>query len=194
MSYYIVHVIECDKLAYERMLEAWKQKGWDDKCTLRRPRIVWASADSLVPGTKAETYLLYFVVNRQPDTWDIIGWLSDDLGVYRIHFSIWSQGECDENWIQEGAFVPHGTMPHYTASAEYDKEAENNRKAPEGYTTYEDCMIAVDTAVWREITVDYTREEAVLPSVPIEELLREIDGKLEIIKEMLGCLVERGME
>ena len=55
-------------------------------------------------------------------------------------------------------------------------------------------MIAVDTAVWREITVDYTREEAVLPSVPIEELLREIDGKLEIIKEMLGCLVERGME
>ena len=194
MSYYIVHVIECDKLAYERMLEAWKQRGWESKCILRRLRIVWVSADSLVPGTKAETYLLYFVVNHQPDSWDVIDWLSDDLGVYQIHFSIWSLGECDENWIQEGAFVPYDTLPHHTASAEYDKETESDRKAPEGYTTYENCMIAVDAAVWKKITVDYTREVDVLPSEPLEELLREIDEKLGIIKEMLGCLVERWRE
>jgi hypothetical protein len=64
------------------MLEAWKQRGWEDKCTLSRPRIVWTSSDNLIPGTGAGTYLLYFVVNHGPSIWDIVNWLSDDLGVY----------------------------------------------------------------------------------------------------------------
>ena len=193
-SYYIDHIIECDKLAYDRMLESWKQRGWDDKCTLRRPRLVWASSDSLIPDTKEETYLLYFVVNHGPSIWDIIDWLSDDLGVHWTHFSIWSQEECDKNWTQEGAFLPDKAMPHSTAPSEYDEESENHRKAPEGYTAYEDCKIAVDAAVWREVTVDYTRDEDILPRSPIEELLRDISGKLEFIGEMLGCLAKRRRE
>jgi hypothetical protein len=85
-------------------------------------------------------------------------------------------------------------MPHGTTSSEYDEDSENHRKAPEGYAAYEDCIIAVDAAVWREVTVDYTRDEDILPRSPIEELLRDISGKLEFIGEKIGCLAKRRRE
>ena len=194
MSYYFDHIIECDKLVFERMLLTGRQKGWENKCILCRPRHAWSSTDGLVPNTKAETYLLYFVVNHQPDLEDIIDWLEDDLGIYGIHFSIWSQGECDKDWKMGGSFVPKGTMPHHTVPAEYDRTGKNNRKAPEGYTTYEDCMIAVDAEIWKELAIDYTREEEIHPRPPIEEILQEIDAKLDLIEGLLECLVERGRE
>ena len=190
MSYYIDHIIECDKLAYERMFKTWQQKGWDYKCVLRRPRIVWFSEYGSVQDVKAETYLLYFIVNHSPSAEDVFDWLCEDLGVYDTHFSIWSKGECDEKWRIEGTFVQDYSLPHHTVPAEYDKESENHRKAPEGYTTYEDFLIAVDTSVWREIAVDYTRDDDVLPMSPIEELLQNIDGKLGSIEEMLERLAD----
>ena len=194
MSYYIDHIIECDKLTYDRMLETWKQKEWYDRCTLRRPRTVWSTADNLTPDTKGETYLLYFVVNHSPRIWDVVDWLNEDLGIYDTHFSVWSHGECDKGWRQDGAFVPDNTMPHNVAPAEYDKEADNHKRAPKGYTTYEDCRIAVDTNVWKEVTVDYTREEFITPISPIEELLQNIDEKLERMEEMLEILTERARD
>ena len=173
MSYYFHHIIECDKLTYERMLRYWRQKGWVNNCDINRPRHVWAASKESEAYVKAGTYLLYIMGNHRPDAQDLMEWLEDDLGVYSIHFSFWSIGECDDGWFQSGAFVAKSALPAHTAVAEYDYNAINRRKAPEGFKTYDDCDIAIDPAVWKDITVDYTREEEINVQPSMEKLLQE---------------------
>ena len=52
----------------------------------------------------------------------------------------------------------------------------------------------MDTNVWKEVAVDYTREEFITPISPIEELLQNIDEKLERMEEMLEILTERARD
>ena len=191
MSYYFHHIIECDKLTYERMLRYWRQKGWWDICDINRPRHVWTASVESEAYVKAGTYLLYIVGNHRPDARELMEWLEDDLGVYSIHFSFWSIGECDDGWFQSGAFVAESALPAHTSVAEYDNNAINRRKAPEGFKTYDDCDIAIDPAVWKDITVDYTREEEINVQPSMEKLLQEINDNLRSIQGLLEYLVER---
>ena len=51
--------------------------------------------------------------------------------------------------------------------------------------------MAVDTEVWEEMTVDFTRDVGVHPESPVEDLLLKIDEKLDMIEGLLECLLER---
>ena len=191
MSYYIDHIIECDLLTFDRMMEYWKQRRGNDGSEVCRPRQVWAvkkdSDDCVKPGS----YLLYLVASHQPNRWEILDWLDEELGVDRMHFTVWTMEMYDKSWSQEGGYVPDDTMPEHTSSSEYDEHWTDLRKTPEGYKTYDDCRMAVDTEVWEEMTVDFTRDVGVHPESPVEDLLLKIDENLDMIEGLLECLLER---
>ena len=188
MSYYIDHIIECDLLTFDRMVEYWKQKGWRSICEVSRPRWVWIASEGAGDGVKAGTYLLYLVVSHQPNHWGLTEWLTDELGVDLMHFSIWTQEMYEESWRHDDEFVPDSELPDHTVPVKY---VNHEKVAPEGYTTYEDCMIAVDTKVWKDISVDYTRDVGLQPRSPEEETLLQINDELRLIEGLLECLLER---
>ena len=190
MSYYIYYIIECDRLTYDRMLEAWKQKDWAELCVIGRPDYIWSRVEENDVGTAGKTYLLFFTVNRGPNLWEAIDWVTDYLGVDTPHFSMWSQGEDEDEWHQGGSYVPEGTMPVQTVALKYLEEEDKWEDAPDGYTSYKYCTIAVNLKAWVEITVDYTREEGIIVQSPMEELLRSIDEKLDLIVDLLGCVAD----
>ena len=189
MSYYIDHIIKCDQLTFDRMMEYWKQKGWMSFCDVSRPSWVWVASSEVDDGVKAGTYLLYLVVSHQPNYWGLSEWLTDELGVDRMHFSVWTKEMYDESWRHDDEFVPDSELPDHTAPAKYISRDE--KVAPEGYTTYDDCMIGVDTKVWKELSVDYTRDVGIQPRSPEEETLLEIKDELRLIEGLLECLLER---
>ena len=187
MSYYIDHIIECDQLTFDRMVEYWKQKGWTYICEVIRPSWVWVASGDF-DDVKAGTYLLYLVVH-QPNHWGLLEWLTDELGVDSMHFSIWTKEMYDESWRYNGEFVPDSELPSHTAPEKYISYSEN--VVPEGYTTYENCMIAVDTKVWKGLSVDYTRDVGIQPRSSEEETLLEIKDELHLIRDLLERLLER---
>ena len=52
-------------------------------------------------------------------------------------------------------------------------------------------MIAVDTKVWKDISVDYTRDVGLQPRSPEEDTLLQINDELRLIEGLLECLLER---
>ena len=85
-------------------------------------------------------------------------------------------------------------MPSDTFIAAPKKDCTGEQKAPEKYTEYEYCYISVDTDVWKEMSMDYTREEGIRQQSPVEELLLEISARLERMEELIECLVKEGRE
>ena len=66
MSYYTHYVIQCDQLTFDRMIEAWKQRGWWGRCTLCRPDYLWSASRDCGDGTKTDTYLVSAMMNHGP--------------------------------------------------------------------------------------------------------------------------------
>ena len=194
MSYYIDHVMICDQLAFGRMVEAWKQRGWEDRCILCRPDHIWITTRDNSDGTDAVEYLMYFLTNHGPTQWEVVNWVTDELGLDFMHFSLWTKEACDMEWHQDGLYLPDDTMPSDTFIAAPKKDCTGEQKAPEKYTEYEYCYISVDTDVWKEMSMDYTREEGIRQQSPVEELLLEISARLERMEELIECLVKEGRE
>ncbi|MBO4356746.1 MAG: hypothetical protein J5813_01045 [Candidatus Methanomethylophilaceae archaeon] len=189
MSYYIDHIILCDELTYGRMIEYWRQNTWD-MCDVNRPKRVWNASKDSDDFVKTGAYLLYLSVNRRPDRWELLDWLSDDLGVDLMHFSFWTKGECDEGWSRDGTYAPDKDLPNSVVTAEYDDNCVNKMKAPEGYKTYEYCKIAVDPDIWDELVVDYTREKGIETHTPEEKLLQQISDELRRIEGLLERMID----
>jgi hypothetical protein len=191
VSYYFSHIIECDQLAYDRMLEAWKQKIWADRCVLGRPDHVWVLSGKTDISTKNRPYLLFGMFNHRPTHRDAVDWLTDELGIGSMHLTIWTRGENDDEWSQWGSYAPNGEIPIHTVLLNYDEEKDRMEDAPEGYRTYECCDIAVDPDIWAEVAVDYTRDEEPYYPSPLEEALLRIDDNLNEIRRLLELFVER---
>ena len=93
-------------------------------------------------------------------------------------------------WHQDGSYLPDGTMPSNVFIAAPKKDGPEEQKVPEGYTEYEYCYISVDTDVWKEMSMDYTRDEGIRQQSPVEELLLGISARLERMEELIECLVD----
>ena len=52
----------------------------------------------------------------------------------------------------------------------------------------------MDTDVWKEMSMDYTRDEGIRQQSPVEELLLDISARLERMEELMECLVEESRE
>ena len=191
MSYYFSHIIECDQLAFDRMLEAWKQKDWADRCVIGRPEYVWCPTEKMPLFAKGKPFLLFGMYNHRPTHWEAIDWLADELGIGSARLTIWTRGENDDEWSQWGSYVPKGEVPIHTVLLNYDYEKEKLEDAPEGYKTYEYSDIAVNPDMWEEVTVDYTRDEGASFPSPIEEVLLRIDENIGEIRHLLEYLAER---
>lgn len=191
MSYYYSHIIECDQLAFDRMLEAWKHKSSADWCVLGRPDYVWVLSGEMDTGSKGVTYLLFGIFNHGPTIWDAIDWLTDDLGIGIVHFSIWTKGEDADEWDRGGTYVPEGEVPIQTVFLDYDEKSDKLEDAPDGYKSYKYCDIAVNPDIWTEVTMDYTREEGPHYPSPVEEALTRIDENLSEIRSILEYLASR---
>lgn len=187
MSYYTQYVIQCDQLTFDRMVEAWKQRGWWGRCTLCRPDYVWSASRDRGDGTKTDTYLVSAMMNRGPRSDEVEDWLNDGLGLDSMHFTLWTRGECDEEWFQIGSLLPKDTMPADTVNIEYDED-EERLDPPPGFTAYRYSDIAVDPNVWKEVTIDYTRDDDIKPQSSTEEVLLKIYEKLKSIDEQIGHL------
>ena len=184
MSYYIDYLVLCDQLAFDRLIEAWKQKGWFDLCELRRPERVWVSSQEPKDSENAGKYLIYESINHGPDIGDICEWMEEELGLDHMHFSLWVKGECDKGWSKD-YHMDEIVLPDNTAVAKYDKDSLNRMKGPEGYITYEYCPICVDPNAWSEMTIDYTRDQGIQIQSPEEELLRSILSSLNSMEELM---------
>ncbi len=194
MSYYIDHVMICDQLAFDRMLEAWKQRGWEDRCVLCRPNHVWKTTRDKDGRTDTVEYLMYTITNHGPTQWEVMKWVTDELGLDVMHFSIWTMVICDMEWYQDGSYLPDGTMPSNVFIATPKKDDAEGQTPPADYTKYEYCYISVDTGVWKEMSIDYTREEGIRQQSPVEELLLGISARLERMEELIECLVKESKE
>ena len=190
VSYYIDYLIECDQLAFDRLVEAWKQKGWFDVCELRRPERIWVSSQGTTDCEMKEKYLMYESINHGPDKEDISEWMEEELGLDHMHFSLWAKGECDKGWSKD-FYGDKNELPNHIAEAEYDKDSVNNRKGTEGYITYEYCPICIDPTKWLETTIDYTRDQGIHIQSPEEELLQTIINDLTKMEEMMQRILEK---
>ena len=189
MSYYIDYLVLCDKLAFDRLIEAWKQKGWLDVCELRRPERVWVSSTKSKDSERAGKYLIYESINHGHDVEEIRIWLEEELGLDHLHFSLWAKGECDKGWSKD-FYGDKNELPDHIAVAKYDKDSVNEMKGPEGYITYEYCPICVDPSVWLEMTIDYTRDQGIQIQSPEEELLQSIANSLDNMEELMERILE----
>lgn len=199
MSYYTDYAVLCDKLALDRLVEAWKLKGWYDKCELKRPEKAWVASQNPECSKLTGLYLLYDCVNHGPSIWEIERWMEEELGLDSRHYSLWDKGESDEEWSHCGS-LSDDKLPEFTADVGCYEDGDEvvKREAPAGYTTYENCEIAVDPTVWTEYDIDYTREEGIRQPSSDEELLMtltesldRVDYLLERILDRVGDLLER---
>ena len=190
MSYYVYYAVICDQLAFDRLVEAWKQKEWFDICELKRPERVWVVSQDSDRHNASGLYLMYTWANYGQSAWVIDEWISEVLGLDPKHFSIWSRGECDKKWNHAGCMTD-ANIPEYMAIAEYGEDDEDRMRAPAGYRTYEYCHIAVDPNVCTEYEIDYTRDEGIKQQSPEEELLLSIVNSLDRVEELMGLMLRR---
>ena len=198
MSYYYEHVIICDQLAFDRMVDAWRQRRWYDKCVLCRPDYTWKTTIKNGNGADSAVYLTYTTMNHGPRMDEVADWMNDELGLDSMHFALWTMEECDAEWHRCGSFLPKEAVSPGVLLRTFEENDDVNHAeengAPEGYTEYEYCYIYVNTNIWEDVEVDYTREDGIDLNSPIDELLREISARLESMEELLECLVVRGRE
>ena len=196
MGFYTDFIIECDQLAFDRMLNEWKEKRGEYETELPRPDYVWRNSKIDSTDEKRETvyvdrYLMYFIINHGPYAGDVNSWLCVDLGLDERHFLMKVKTQGNDEWQMYGTMCGVGGYK----DVEYDEESGELKQEsiPEGWLKYEYNYIAIDPKTWENADVDYTREQ-VKPKTVIEEILQEIVVKLENIEDVLTNLYERATD
>ena len=193
MSYYTDYIIECDSLAFSRMLNEWREKRGDYETELPWPEYIWENkmTDSLEKKDGQDIdrrYLLYSTINHGPSIDEVNRCLWVNLGLDGRHFLLKVKGECDDKWRSYGKMADIGGY----IDLEYDEETDKMKKEciPEGWLDYEYCYIAINPKVWIPIDVDYT-SESVETKNRTEETLEEIVERLDYIVDLLSELYNR---
>ena len=192
MGFYTDFIIECDQLAFDRMLNEWKEKRGEYETELPRPDYVWRNSKIDSTDEKRETvyvdrYLMYFIINHGPYAGDVNSWLCVDLGLDERHFLLRVKSENDDVWRNHGTMNSNGGYK----DLEYDEETgkEIMESVPDGWSKYEYCCITIDPRIWKLADVDYTSDCVKTRNVT-EELLQEIVSRLDEIEETLVDLQE----
>ena len=185
-------MVLCDKLAFDRLVEAWKLKGMCDICELYRPDRVWSASGNSESSESTGLYLLCECINHGSSIWDVENWMDEELGLDSRHYSLWVRGEDDEEWRHCGSLTDD-KLPEHTADVGYYEEGDEEvkREPPAGYITYEYCEIAVDPTVWVEYVIDYTRDEGIKPPSPEEGQLTVLAESLDRIEDLLDRILDR---
>ena len=190
MGFYTDYIIECDSLAFNRMLNEWKEKRGEFETELPRPHFVWENAetDSLNDEGEMDTnhrYMIYYCINHGPYANDVFDWMYVGLGLDERHFTLKVKTESDKEW------ETYGELTSLDGYKEKEYEMENGKLkgaiVPEGWLEYEYCYVIVDSKIWTPADVDYTRDN-IETKTTIKEILQKIADKLECIEEELSEL------
>ena len=192
MSYYTDYIIECDQLAFNRILNEWKEKRGECETELPIPDYVWEnikkeSSERQEDVDNEQRYMMYFCVNHGPYSVDVLNWLFVNLGLDERHFLLRVKSENDDVWRNHGTMNSNGGYK----DLEYDEETgkEIMESVPDGWSKYEYCCITIDPRIWKLADVDYTSDCVKTRNVT-EELLQEIVSRLDEIEETLVDLQE----
>ena len=187
MSYYTDYIIECDSLAFNRMLNEWREKRGDYETELPKPDYVWENimADPLEKKNEMDDgrrYLLYSCINHGPCMSDVWDCLYVNLGLDERHFILKVKGECEKQWYGYGTMVDVGGYKEL----EYDENTYRVKEEhiPDGWLRNEYCEIVVDPNVWAPTDIDYTCESVKTKNVT-EKTLEKIVEKLDDIVDLL---------
>ena len=192
MGCYNDYIIECDHLAFSRMLNEWKEKRRELETELPKPDYVWERIESDSIGENNtemndHRYVLYFCVNHGPYTGDVNDWLYVDLGLDERHFMMMVKYDYHDEWITYGNMDSIGGY----RTLEYDKETWKIKEGciPDGWQKYDYCRIVINPDVWELVHVDYT-SDIVKTKIGMEDIVQEILFKLESIDDTLTELCE----
>ena len=190
MGYYTDYIIECDLLAFSRMLDEWREKRGDYETELPRPHYIWEKSKTCPPDEMGEVkidckYLMYFCINHGPYAGDVDDWLCITLGLDERHFVMKVKAEDEKEWWTYGAMTEIGGY----AFKIYDKATGKLKGGciPDGWLKYEYCCIAINPKVWTTSDVDYTRDN-IKPGGATEDTLKNIAERLEHIEDILSEL------